>query len=84
MPSVRSSINLYTKGDRSENLERCRKLIGEATPAQTATPLGSAAEKAAAVEAVAPQGVCPDCGGFMRRIGEVAPCKPRPFRCDTS
>jgi hypothetical protein len=72
------------RGDRSENLERCRKLIAEATPAQTATPLGSAAKKAAAFEAVAPQSVCPDCGGLMRRIGDVPPCRPRPFRCDTS
>ena len=72
------------KGDRGENLERCRKLIGEATPAQTAAPPGSAAEKAAAAEAVAPQSTCPDCGGLMRRMGDVAPCSPRHFRCDTS
>jgi len=72
------------RGDRCENLERCRKLIGEATPAQTAASLGSAAEKTAASEAAASQSVCPDCGGFMRRIGDVPPCRPGPFRCDTS
>ena len=26
----------------------------------------------------------PDCGGLMRRIGNVAQCPAAPFRCDTS
>jgi Putative transposase/Transposase zinc-binding domain len=66
------------RGDRNESLERCRKLIGEAVPPQTAAaePVAANAE---AAEAVAPQSVCPECGGLMRRIGVV-----RPFHCDTS
>jgi hypothetical protein len=71
------------RGDRGQNLERCRTLIGEATPAQAAALPGSGAENAAA-EAAAPQSICPDCGGLMRRMADVAPCSPRPFRCDTS
>jgi hypothetical protein len=70
------------RGDRSDNLERCRKLIGEARSgltAEAAEPAAANANAAPAAEAVAPQNVCPDCGGLMRRIGVV-----RPFSCDTS
>jgi Putative transposase len=70
------------RGDRSDNIERCRKLIGEARSGLTteaAEPAAANADAAPAAKAVAPQNVCPDCGGLMHRIGAV-----RPFYCDTS
>jgi hypothetical protein len=70
------------RGDRGDNIERCRRLIGEARSeltAEAAEPAAANADAAPSAEAVAPQNVCPDCGGLMHRIGVV-----RPFYCDTS
>ena len=74
------------KGDRGKNLARVRELL---KVQQTHEPgdkdkASTTSEPDADADAHAPLVVCPDCGGFMRRIGLVAPNNSGAFRCDTS
>ncbi len=73
------------KGQRGQNLARVRELLqvqpahepdGEAEAPTNSEPDADAPRQ--------PFAVCPDCGGFMRRIGRVAVSPTGPFRCDTS
>ena len=67
------------KGDRGEALAHVRDLI-QARP--TGEP--AAAREPQADEPREPFALCPDCGGFMRRIGPLVRSPARAFRCDTS
>ena len=70
-------------GRRAEKIERCRRAIAIlAKDAETAP--GSCAPGRQPVDRANAPRVCPDCGGILRRIGEVAPARPSAFRCDTS
>jgi hypothetical protein len=64
-------------GHRAGKIERCRKAIAALPAAVPGTP---AAKPARTVGAM----VCRDCGGLLRRIGDIAPVRPRTYRCDTS
>jgi hypothetical protein len=68
------------KGDRDETLARVRGLL----QFQSTREPDAAREPKADEHAREPFAVCPDCGGLMRRIGNVAQCPAAPFRCDTS
>ncbi len=73
------------KGERRQNLARIRELL-QVQPAhepdrEAEAPTNSEPDADAPHE---PFAVCPDCGGFMRRIGRVAVSPTGPFRCDTS
>ncbi len=75
------------RGDRNANIERCRDLIAKTAPepaARANAPAAAESPETPAAQAEAGPNLCPDCGGLMRRIGVVAPHKPRPFSCDTS
>src|ERR1700733_43911 len=68
------------KGDRDETLARVRGLLQFQSTREPAAPREPKADEPARE----PFAVCPDCGGLMRRIGNVAQCPAAPFRCDTS
>lgn len=71
------------KGDRKEKLERCRAFAAAQAPCgQTDEPdlARFSDEPKVKTDAV----LCADCGGLMRRVGDVAPIRSSPFRCDTS
>jgi Putative transposase/Transposase zinc-binding domain len=73
---------LLAKGDRGETLARLRDLL-QAHP--TREPDDDAAHEPHAEEdAREPFALCPDCGGFMRRIGHLVRSPAAAFRCDTS
>jgi hypothetical protein len=74
------------KGDRGENLARVRELLDvqQTHPPGDKDQASTTSEPDADADAHAPLPVCPDCGGFMRRIGLVAPNDSGAFRCDTS
>ena len=65
------------KGDRGKSLARVRDLLQVQPPSE---PDDDARDPQADQDAREPSAVCPDCGGPMRHIGQVAPT----FRCDTS
>ena len=65
------------KGDRGETLARVRDLLRVEPPSQ---PDDAARDE----DAREPFALCPDCGGLMRRIGQVAQSPAAAFRCDTS
>ena len=65
------------KGDRGKSLARVRDLLQVEPPSE---PDDDARDPQADQDAREPSAVCPDCGGPMRHIGQVAPT----FRCDTS
>jgi Putative transposase/Transposase zinc-binding domain len=65
------------KGDRGETLARVRDLLQVEPPSQ---PDDAARDE----DAREPFALCPDCGGLMRRIGQVAQSPAAAFRCDTS
>ena len=69
------------KGDRGENLARVRELLDvqQTHPPGDKDQASTTSEPDADADAHAPLPVCPDCGGFMRRIGLVAPNNPAPF-----
>lgn len=77
---------LLANAGRADNLARCRHLIAADHPdiEPTTTCERSGDDDARVKSDVAC--VCPDCGGFMRRIAIVPrPASgPRPFHCDTS
>jgi Putative transposase/Transposase zinc-binding domain len=68
------------KGDRDETLARVRGLL----QFQSTREPDAAREPKADEHARELFAVCPNCGGLMRRIGNVAQCPAAPFRCDTS
>jgi len=72
------------KADRGQNLARVRALLHARSaekPADDQAAAGPEPEARAAREAFA---LCPDCGGFIRRVGGVASSPAGPFQCDTS
>src|SRR6516225_1986963 len=68
------------KGDRGETLARVHDLL----QVQPTREPNAARELKADEHARDPSTVCPDCGGLMRRIGDVAQSPAAAFRCDTS
>ncbi|PWB90060.1 IS91 family transposase [Methylocystis sp. MitZ-2018] len=73
----------HAKGDRKEKLERCRSLAAAQAPyGQTDEP--DLARFSDEPEVKRDAVLCADCGGLMRRVGDVAPIRSSPFRCDTS
>jgi len=66
-------------GHRAEKIARCRKTIA-AWAAATEPEPAPAIVKARIIDIM----ICRDCGGLMRRIGDIAPMRPRAYRCDTS
>lgn len=73
----------HAKGDRKEKLERCRSLAAAQAPyGQTDEP--DLARFSDEPEVKRDAVLCADCGGLMRRVGDVAPIRSSPFHCDTS
>ena len=66
-------------GHRAAKIERCRKAIAALPATQSDDP--APATKPTGTGGVM---VCRDCGGLVRRIGEIARTWPRAERCDTS
>ena len=71
-------------GHRVQKLERCRSVLEAQAPPQDNGEPGGGGKVRPAAEQQRDIIVCPECGGAMRRIGCLAPIKPKPFRCDTS
>ena len=77
-------------GDRGETLERVRDLLHPRIKSGDEPPSGpDDADRPNSEPQVDegdrdPSAVCPDCGGLMRRIGDVAQSPVGAFRCDTS
>jgi len=72
---------ILAKGDRGETLARVRDLL-QVQPIRE--PDALAREPQTDQDDRPPSVVCPDCGGLMRRIGDLAPSPTTAFRCDTS
>jgi hypothetical protein len=74
------------KGDRGENLARVRDLlqIRRAHERDDEAQASTTPEPESRADARQPFAVCPDCGGLMRRIGQVAASPAAALRCDTS
>ena len=66
-------------GHRAAKIDRCRKAIAVLRAGAPDDPAPAA--KPARTGGVM---VCRDCGGLVRRIGEIAPTWHRAERCDTS
>jgi len=72
------------KGDRSDNLARVRELLRVVREPRENTDSATQAAKREADAQKAALALCPDCGGFMRRVDIVTLRTAGAFRCDTS
>jgi len=68
---------LLANGHRAAKIERCREAIA-------ALPVAIRDEPARKPVQTVGVMVCRDCGGLLRRLGDIAPTRPRAYRCDTS
>ena len=67
-------------GHRAAKIERCRAAIATLEMAARNEPVSDTLKPARTTGVM----VCRDCGGLLRRMGDIAPTRPHADRCDTS